>query len=105
MEAIRRVLQGEVYLSETMTRKLLHKLSGNAPVKGITPLDRLSDRELEVFELIGRGHRPRSIAAKLHLSVKTVEYHCGNIKRKLDLPAAAALLQHAIQWVQSGAAQ
>ena len=102
LEALRRVLRGDIYLSEPMTRKLLHKISGeSAESKGVTPVERLSDRELEVFELVGRGHRPRSIAAKLHLSVKTVEYHCGNIKRKLNLSDAAALLQHAIQWIQS----
>jgi DNA-binding NarL/FixJ family response regulator len=98
--ALRRVLDGEVYLSDKMSARILHKLVGGAPASA-APVDLLSDRELQVFEFIGQGVGTRLIAEKLHLSVKTVETYREHIKIKLKLDNATDLLQHAIQWVQS----
>jgi DNA-binding NarL/FixJ family response regulator len=99
--AIRRVLEGKIYLSASMSERLLSFVAGGkAPVES-SPLDRLSDREIQVFEMIGRGLGTREIAEKLHLSVKTIESHREHIKDKLALPSAAKLVQHATQWVQS----
>ena len=98
--ALRRVLDGEVYLSEKMSARILHKLVGGAAASA-SPVDLLSDRELQVFDLIGQGIGTRRIAEKLHLSVKTVETYREHIKIKLKLDNATDLLQHAIQWAQS----
>ena len=98
--ALRRVLAGEVYLSEPMSARVLHKLVGGA-APTVSPVELLSDRELQVFELIGQGVGTRLIAEKLHLSVKTVETYREHIKFKLKLDNATDLLQHAIQWAQS----
>jgi len=99
--ALRKVLQGEVYLSERLGNRMLHTLvSGRASLTS-SPVEELSDRELEVFSLIGQGHGTRPIAEKLHLSVKTIESHRAHIKEKLNLQNASELVHHAIQWVQS----
>lgn len=99
--AIRSALDGNIHLSPKMTAQILQKVAkGSAPGKE-SPMTRLSDRELEVFELIGRGLGTAEIARKLHLSVKTVETYRANIKEKLALKDAAQLVQHAVQWVQS----
>ncbi|MDD4889689.1 MAG: response regulator transcription factor [Phycisphaerae bacterium] len=100
MTAIRRVLAGEVYLSERMSSRILHKLVDGPARQGGSALDALSDRELEVFRLIGTGLGTRDIAKRLHVSVKTVEAHRAHIKDKLKLDTATELLQHAIQWMQ-----
>lgn len=99
--AIRKVLQGEVYLSDKMASKVLSKLVTGTGEAGRLSVDSLTDRELQVFELIGQGVGTRQIAERLHLSAKTVESHRSNIKRKLQLDGAAELLRHAIQWRQS----
>lgn len=98
LEAIRRVLAGRVYLSPGMTDKLLEKAAGSEPAAGGSPVDGLSDRELEVFKLIGRGLRPQRIAEELQLSIKTVETYYSRLKLKLNVRDAAALLQLAIAW-------
>jgi DNA-binding NarL/FixJ family response regulator len=99
--ALRRVLRDEVYLSDNLGNRMLHTLvSGRAPTS-TSPIEELSDRELEVFNLIGQGHGTRPIAEKLHLSVKTIESHRAHIKEKLNLQSATELVHHAIQWVQS----
>jgi len=100
--AIRLVLGGDIYVSETMSARMLHKFVEGSPDEGSSPIDRLSDRELQVFELIGRGLGTREIAAKLHLSVKTIEAHRAHIKDKLDLKNSIELLQHAMRWIESG---
>jgi DNA-binding NarL/FixJ family response regulator len=101
LQAIRHVLKGQVFLSERMSAKMLSKLvGGKAAAQGLF-VDRLSDRELQVFELIGRGMSTRVIAETLHLSVKTVESHRANIKEKLQIQSATELLQQAIHWLQS----
>jgi DNA-binding NarL/FixJ family response regulator len=99
--ALRKVLKGEVYLSEHLGNRMLHTLvNGHAPLPS-SPVEELSDRELEVFSLIGQGHGTRPIAEKLHLSIKTIESHRAHIKEKLNLQNATELVHHAIQWVQS----
>ena len=100
MIAIRTVLAGRIYLSERMSARLLSQFVDGPPEGGGSPIDRLSDRELQVFELIGRGLGTRQIAQSLHLSVKTIESHRENIKGKLQLTSATELLQHAIHWVE-----
>lgn len=98
--AIRRVLAGNVYVSDALTAKMLQQqVRGQTDVQE-SPVKGLSDRELEVFQLIGEWKRTKEIAAELHLSVKTVEYYREQIKRKLNLKDAAELTQHATAWVQ-----
>jgi len=99
--ALRKVLRGEVYLSENMGNRVLHTLVGGRAPAGTSPVEELSDRELEIFSLIGQGHGTRPIAEKLHLSIKTVESHRAHIKEKLNLQTATELVHHAIQWVQT----
>lgn len=99
LRAIRSVLEGNVYLSEQMSNRLLDKLiSGAAPLEG-SLVESLSDRELEVFELIGQGLGTRQIAETLSLSTKTIESHREKIKRKLRVNGGAELARHAIEWV------
>jgi DNA-binding NarL/FixJ family response regulator len=96
--AIRRILQGEVYLSDRLTNTMLQQyMRGVSPTK-MSPLVSLTDRELEVFRLIGEGHGTRQIADELHLSVKTIESYQAHIKEKLALRNARELVQHAIEW-------
>ncbi len=99
--AIRKVLNGQLYLSEKMTTRLVRKLVDGKPEAGTSPIDRLTDRELEVFSLLGRGNGTRQISEQLHLSVKTIETYRSRIKGKLNLTSASELLQHAFQWVNS----
>jgi DNA-binding NarL/FixJ family response regulator len=101
LTALRKVLRGEVYLSDRLGNRMLHRLvSGRAPLT-TSPVEELSDRELEIFSLIGQGHGTRVIAEKLHLSIKTIESHRAHIKEKLNLQNASELVHHAIQWIQS----
>ncbi len=99
--AIRRILGGDVYLSERMTSQMLSHAASGKPMTAVSPIDKLSDRELEVFELIGHGLSTREIAERIHRSVKTIESHREHIKEKLDLANATALTQRAVQWVES----
>ena len=99
--AMRKVLSGQIYLSDRMAPKMVRKLVGVAPNVGASPIDCLSNRELEVFGLIGQGYATRQIAEKLYLSIKTIETYRAHIKEKLNLADAAELLQYAIQWVKS----
>ena len=99
--AIRKVLRGQLYLSEKMTTRLVRKFVDGKPETGTSPIDRLTDRELEVFSLLGRGNGTRQISEQLHLSVKTIETYRSRIKEKLNLTSASELLQHAFQWVNS----
>jgi DNA-binding NarL/FixJ family response regulator len=101
LTALRKVLRGEVYLSERLGTRMLNTLVGGRSTGAASPIEALSDRELEVFSLIGQGHGTRPIAEKLHLSVKTIESHRAHIKEKLNLQTATELVHHAIQWVQS----
>ena len=101
LTALRKVLRGEVYLSERLGTRMLNTLVGGRSSAAASPIEALSDRELEVFSLIGQGLGTRPIAEKLHLSVKTIESHRAHIKDKLNLQSATELVHHAIQWVQS----
>ncbi len=96
--AIRRILNGELYLSDRIANKMLQQYIGGAPAALQSRLSALSDRELEVFRLIGEGRSTRQIAEKLHLSIKTVETYQAHIKDKLSLRSGRELIQHAIQW-------
>lgn len=99
--AVRCILDGEIYLSERMSRKLLHQYISGASAEATSQLSMLSDRELEVFRLIGEGRGTRQIADKLHISVKTVETYQAHIKSKLSLRSGRELVQHAIQSMMS----
>ena len=96
--AIRRILQGEIYLSDRLTSAMLQQYMRGAVAPRKSPLVNLTDRELEVFRLIGEGRATRQIAEDLHLSVKTIESYQAHIKEKLALHSARELVQHAIEW-------
>ena len=98
--AIRRVLAGEVYLSEAMQSKLFRTSGKRSANVVASPLERLSDRELEIFRLLGQGVGTRQIAGLLHVSISTVESHRARIKEKLDVKSATELLQQAVKWVE-----
>lgn len=100
LKAIRRILGGEVYLSDAMSSKVLRNVTGKKTEKAGASVDQLSDRELEVFRLIGTGLGTRQIAERLSRSVKTVETYREHIKLKLDLKGSSELVQNAIQWSQ-----
>lgn len=97
--AIRKVLMGELYISDRMTARMVDRLVGG--VSESSPINALSDRELEVFDMLGQGHGTRYISEKLHLSIKTIETYRAHIKRKLNLSDATELIQHAVQWVNN----
>jgi DNA-binding NarL/FixJ family response regulator len=101
LAAIRRVLSGQVYLSERMSALLLDSLTGYRPRGSSSPIEKLTDREFEVFQMIGQGKSTRDIAAQLHLSPKTIDVHRGHIKEKLALKDATALVRHAVRWVEA----
>lgn len=103
LNAIDCILKGEIYVSEKVKEKMIYRMVEGNPRKGAFSLDNLSDRELEVFRLIGQGFSTRQIAEKLHLSVKTIESYREQLKFKLDLKSGAELVQHAIQWSKSEA--
>jgi DNA-binding NarL/FixJ family response regulator len=96
--AVRRILDGEIYLSNRMANKLLQQYMSGGVVDTKSRLAALSDRELEVFRLIGEGFGTRQIADALHLSMKTVESYQAHLKIKLSLRTGRELMQHAIQW-------
>jgi len=102
LSAIRKVLAGQVYVSERMSERMMQKMVRGGPRPTGSPLEVLADRELEVFQMIGQGMGTRQIAEELRLGIKTVESYRARIKEKLRLSDANQLLQHAIQWVQSG---
>jgi DNA-binding NarL/FixJ family response regulator len=99
--ALRRILAGDVYVSDRFAARLLGQMVARPRQPRQPPVASLSDRELEVFQLIGEGHGTRQIAEELHISVKTVESYQAHIKEKLALPSARALMQRAIEWRMS----
>ena len=100
LTAIRRVLTGAIYVSDTLAAKMLQQqVRGQTDIHE-SPVKGLSDREMEVFQLIGQWKKTREIADELHLSIKTIEYYREQIKRKLNLKNAAELTQYATSWVQ-----
>ena len=100
--AIRQVLSGKVYLSEAMASSMLSRLVGGKATEGGSPVANLTDRELEVLQLIGKGLGTRQIADKLRLSVKTVENHREHLKAKLKLHSSAELVRYAVRWELEG---
>lgn len=104
IEAIRRILEGKVYLSDTMTESLLDQARGGQKIAAGS-VDDLSDRELEVFMLLGEGLKTGAIAKRLHLSHKTVGTHCEHIKSKLDLASNVELIRQAVEWRVQNQAQ
>jgi DNA-binding NarL/FixJ family response regulator len=99
--AIHKILGGDIYVSEAMRKKLLRTFQESQPETSGPSVERLRDRELEVFRLIGQGYGTRQIADTLHVSVKTVNTYRQHIKEKLKFETGSELLRHAIQWVQS----
>jgi len=99
--AIRRVLAGEIYVSDSMAAKMVTKLATGITPQSASPVECLSDRELEVFRLIGEGHKTRDVAEKLHLSVKTIETYRAHIKEKLGFKDGNELFRFAVEWVNS----
>lgn len=100
LKAVRKILRGGIYVSDEVSEKLLLGMARGQKDITDSPIDQLSDRELEVFEFTGRGHTTREIAKKLHLSVKTVESYRARIKTKLNLDNATELMMHAVKWVE-----
>ena len=101
LEAIRCVLRGEVYLSAAQSARVLNGLSERRPRGSDSPIGELTDREFEIFRLIGQGKGTRDIAEQLHLSSKTVDVHRGHIKEKLQLKDVTALIRFAVRWTES----
>lgn len=102
IDAIRKIMRGEIYVSDELNRVLLQKLAGAKSAQGESPIDILTDRELEIFQLLGQGIVVREIAERLFLSVKTVEAHRENIKQKLQFKTSNELLRFAIQYCMQG---
>ncbi len=98
VEAIRAVLNGRIYVSDEMAAHLLEQLSGKSSSQMRSPVEQLSDREFEVFELIGQGLSAHEIAKRLYLSAKTVDAHRANIKEKLQIQTTAELISYAARW-------
>jgi DNA-binding NarL/FixJ family response regulator len=101
LEAIRTVLNGQIYVSEKMSAKILEIFSGRRSEHTRSSIEKLTDREFEVFQLIGQGKGTRQIAEALHVSVKTVEVHRFHIKDKLELTDAPSLVRYAVRWVET----
>lgn len=100
--AIRRILRGGIYVSPDVNDRLLSGVAAGRPAGAGSPLELLSDRELDVFRMTGQGQTTRAIAEHLHLSVKTVESYRARIKTKLGIANAAELMQRAVTWVETG---
>jgi len=103
--AIRTVLSGEIYLSEPTARRLASKVAGRIPAETAPAIDKLTDREMRVLELIGQGYSTRQIATTLRLGLPTIETYRARIKEKLELKDASELLQYAIRLRQAGGAR
>ena len=100
LEAIRLILQGRHYVSENISAKMVARIAGGGAL-GQTAQELLSDRELEVLEMIGEGHGSREIAVQLGVSMKTIESHREHIKAKLGMAGASALVRYAIHWMRT----
>ena len=100
IDALRQVLRGELYVSRALASRFARTLAGGRGKLDLPSVDRLSDRELEIFRLLGRGFETRRVAEELHLSIKTVQAHAANIKEKLGLGNATELLREAVRWVE-----
>lgn len=103
LTAIRQILHGEIYVSEKMRSRMLQRMIDNRTETNTSPVANLSNRELEILRMIGRGLGTGEIARELKRSVKTIEAHRANIKDKLGLKSAAELVRFAVQWVENEA--
>jgi DNA-binding NarL/FixJ family response regulator len=101
--ALRCVLAGEIYVSAAMSTRILNNLTGRRPRGSSSPIEKLTDREFEVFQLIGQGKSTRDIAQQLGISSKTVDVHRGHLREKLELTDTTALVRHAVRWVEANA--
>jgi len=102
LAAIRNVLNGQIYLSDEVSTRLLGSFTGKAQrPKSLSPVELLTDRELEVFGLIGQARETKDISRRLSMSAKTVEAHRASIKRKLKLKTGPELTRHAVLWVEA----
>jgi DNA-binding NarL/FixJ family response regulator len=99
--AVRRVAAGKVWLSTKMSEEILEAFSGGTPRRQVDGVHKLSDREFEVFQLLGEGKNTNQIADSLHISTKTVDVHKSNIRQKLELEDSSAVLRHAIRWAET----
>jgi len=100
-QAIRQVLDGQIYVSEKMSAKILEIFSGHGADAAASPVEKLTDREFEVFQLMGQGLESKPMAEKLRLSPRTIEVHRAHIKAKLNLNSMAELIGYAVRWVES----
>jgi DNA-binding NarL/FixJ family response regulator len=101
IKAIRKVLRGEVYLSESLSSTILHTFSGHSSGKAVSPVFQLSDREFEVFRMVGEGKPTRQIARQLGISSKTVDAHRAHIRDKLQLQTGPDLICYAVRWLET----
>lgn len=101
LEAIHRILAGEICVSPRIAAKILDLFSSQKPRGSNSPVEKLTDREFDVYQLIGQGKSTKEIAEQLHLSHKTVAVHRGHIKEKLGLDSATELVRHAVRWVEN----
>ena len=101
VDAIRRVLGGGIYVSDAMASRMLEGMTSSRSKPGVSLIDRLTDRELEILQMIGKGVATKNIADKLNISARTVEAHRAHIKEKIGITDGAALVRYAVQWVES----
>ncbi len=101
LAAIRRVLGGGIYVSERLAARLLDAFAFSRPRGSSSPLEKLSDREFEIFRLFGEGKTAKEIAGQLNLSPKTVSVHRDHIKEKMDFATSAEMIRQAVRWVES----
>ena len=101
VEAVRVVLAGGVFVSEKMSRRIVELFSGQASTNSLDPIERLTDRELEVFELFGAGLGSKEIADRINCSPRTVDAHRAHIRKKLNLRDSKDLMLHAVRWVET----
>ena len=101
LQAIRTVLSGKIFASEQMSSRILDLYSNPQKRAAGSPIEKLSDREFQIFEMIGRGKNSKEIAGELRLSVRTVDVHRANIKEKLNLPDMVSLLRYSVCWVET----
>jgi DNA-binding NarL/FixJ family response regulator len=101
LAALRRVIGGQTYVSPSVSESILGNLSVKKPRGSDSPIQALSDREFEIFQLVGQGKSTREIAGQLHLSPKTVDVHRGNIREKLNLKDITALVRYAVRWLET----
>jgi DNA-binding NarL/FixJ family response regulator len=100
MQAVRHVLSGQIYVSEKMSAHILERFSGGQAAPVCSLVAQLSDREFGVFELLGEGLSAHEIAARLHISTKTVDAHRANIKAKLVIKTTSELISYAARWIE-----